>query len=169
MQPWGLWAGVAKGTVEAVSLTWLLCRAGRRLCALPLAHVVETMRPLPIERIAASPRLVLGLSVIRGSPIPVLDIGALLGEPVTDPQRIVTVRTGERLVGLAVETVIGVRSIEPDMLDDLPPLLKDAAGEVVSAIGRLDSELLLFLSTTRLLPQDMREDVRVNGTALGTT
>ena len=161
--------GVTKSGVEAVSLAWLLCRAGRRLCALPLAHVVETMRPLPIEKIAGSPQPVLGLSVVRGSPIPVVDVGALFGESETHPQRFVTVRTGERLVGLAVEEVVGVRSIDPDMLDDLPPLLRDAAGEVVSAIGRLDSELLLFLSTTRLLPGEMPEGVRLNGTAQGTT
>ena len=135
---------------------------------MPLEHVVETMRPLPIERIAGSPRLVLGLSVIRGSPIPVVDIGALFGEPEADPQRIVTARTGGRLVGLAVEEVIGVRSIEADTLDDLPPLLRDAAGEVVSAIGRLDSELLLFLGATRLLPADMLESVRMNGSGQGT-
>ena len=160
---------MAKGAVEGDSLSWLLCRAGRRLCALPLEHVVETMRPLPIERIAGSPRLVLGLSVVRGSPIPVVDIGALFSEPETGPQRIVTVRTGGRVVGLAVEEVVGVRIIEPDRLEDLPPLLRDAAGEVVSAIGRLDSELLLFLSATRLLPLGTLQDARANGTGQGTT
>lgn len=154
---------MAKNVAETVAAAWLLCRAGRRLCALPLDHVVETMRPLPIERITGAPQLVLGLSVVRGSPIPVLDIGALFGEPATDPRRIVTVSTGGRLVALAVEQVIGVRSIQPDALDDLPPLLKDAAGEVVSAIGRLDSDLLLFLSATRLLPEDMPGNVRVDG------
>lgn len=122
------------------------------------------MRPLPIEKIAGSPQPVLGLSVVRGLPIPVVDIGALFSEPDINPQRIVTVRTGSRLVALAVNQVLGVRSIGPVALEDLPPLLREAAGEVVSAIGRLDSELLLFLSATRMLPEGMLEEVGADGT-----
>ncbi len=32
----------------------LICRAGDRVCALPLVHVVETMRPQPIEPVSGA-------------------------------------------------------------------------------------------------------------------
>src|SRR5205809_310773 len=48
-------------------------------CALPLMHVIETMRPLPIEPMACALSFVRGISIIRGAPTPVVDLGALLG------------------------------------------------------------------------------------------
>jgi len=45
-----------------------------------------------------------------------------------------------------------VRAVPPDSVQALPPLLQEAAADGVAAIGRLDAELLLVLSSTRLLP-----------------
>jgi CheY-like chemotaxis protein len=52
--------------------------AGARACAFPLHHVGETMRPLPIKPLAGTPGFVCGVSVIRGTPTPVVDLKALL-------------------------------------------------------------------------------------------
>jgi purine-binding chemotaxis protein CheW len=52
-----------------------------RLCAVPLTHVIEIMRPLPVEPISDVPLFVQGVSIIRGIPTPVVDLGALLGAP----------------------------------------------------------------------------------------
>ena len=129
----------------------LLCRVGARLCALPLEHVVETMRPLPIESMAGAPPFVLGLSTIRGIPMPVVDAGALLysGDP-PKPTRFVSVKAGHRQVVLAVGEVLGVRDISTVSLRDLPPLLSEVGAGVVSAVGALDSALLLVLQTARI-------------------
>lgn len=126
------------------------------MCALPLAHVVETLRPLPVEPLAGAPAFVQGLCVIRGEPRPVVDAARLLstpapGEPPTTA-RFVTVRTGAQQVALAVDAVLGVRTVPPESLQDLPPLLQEACAEAVAAIGRLDAELLLVLRSSRLLP-----------------
>lgn len=134
------------------SISWLLCRVGPRLCALPLENIVENLRPLPIKPIADAPRFVLGLSMIRGAPVPVVDIGSLFDGRATRPQRMVTLEVDGRLVALVVESVIGVRSLGRDACNALPPLLREACGEVVSAIGTLDAELLLFLRAARIVP-----------------
>lgn len=145
---------------------WLLCRLGTRLCALPLENVVETMRPLPTEPLAGAPRFVLGLSIIRGSPVPVLDTAFLFDEHESARERWVTIDAGARLVALAVDHVVGVRAISTTPGTELPPLLREAAGEVVGAIGMLDAELLLFLSAARIVPQELHESlVREGGTA----
>jgi purine-binding chemotaxis protein CheW len=110
------------------------------------------MRILPVEKIAGAPEFVLGLCLIRGAPTPVVEIGLLLGEPALVSGRMVTVRTANGPVALLTESVLGVRSIFPDQLGDLPPLLRGAAGDVVEAVGTLDAELLLFLRAVRILP-----------------
>lgn len=132
----------------------LVCRVRGRLCALPLGHVIETMRPLPTAAIAGAPHFVRGLAVIRGAPVPVLDVATLLGETDTSPGRFVTLTTGTRHVALAVGSVLGVRPIPPDSFHDLPPLLHEAGSEVVASIGLLDAELLLVLQSSRLLARD---------------
>ena len=52
-----------------------------RLCALPLTHVMEIMRPLPVEPIPAVPSFVQGISRPEGFRRPLLLIlGVLLGD-----------------------------------------------------------------------------------------
>src|ERR1039458_3558579 len=92
-------------------MTMLLCRVHGRRCALPLEHVVETMRPLPIGPLAGAPPGVSGLAVIRGAPVPVVDLSRLFSSDVgyieVAPTRFVTVRVGQRVVALAVDRVEG--------------------------------------------------------------
>jgi purine-binding chemotaxis protein CheW len=133
----------------------LLVRAGTQLCALPLAGVVETMRPLPIEGVSGAPAYVRGLAIIRGSPVPVVDLAALVAGATLAPDddaRFVTVRAADRIVALFVSRVVGVRTLAPASLHDLPPLLRDANADVVRSVGALDAELLLVLRSARLVP-----------------
>ncbi|HVZ36331.1 MAG TPA: chemotaxis protein CheW, partial [Polyangiaceae bacterium] len=58
----------------------LVCRVRARLCALPVTQVVETLRPLPAERLAGMPAFVTGVGMIRGEPVPIVDPGLLLGD-----------------------------------------------------------------------------------------
>jgi len=133
----------------------LLCRVETRLCLLPLEHVLETMRPLPVEPLAGLPPFVLGLAVIRGSPTPVLDASSLLGGQRSRPTRFITLRAGSRRVALAVDAVLDVRAVPAAALESLPPLLGMASSEVVSAIGTLDGALLLVLRAARLVPEEL--------------
>lgn len=124
-------------------------------CALPLETVVETMRPLPVQPLAAMPRFVVGISVIRGSPTVVIDAGLLLGTRPSSAGRVVTVRTAHRTVALVVDRVAGIRHIASDSLERLPPLLERVAGDAIEAIGRVDHELLLALRGARLVPDEV--------------
>jgi purine-binding chemotaxis protein CheW len=140
--------------VDRVADVWLICRVQTRLCALPLDHVIETLRPLPVEPVAGAPPFVLGLTVIRGVPLPVVDVARLLGADGAKTERFVTAMAGNRRVVLAVDHVLGVRTVAPQSLHALPSLLHTADVDVISAIGLLDAELLLVLRSARLLPED---------------
>jgi purine-binding chemotaxis protein CheW len=156
---------MTSSVIDIRSVSWLLCRVGPRLCALPLENVVENLRPLPIKPLADAPRFVLGLCMIRGAPVPVVDIASLFGERATEPQRMVTLGAEGRLVALVVESVLGVRSLGPDSFNALPPLLRDACGEVVSAGGTLDAELVLFLRAARIVPDAVWESLAAERSA----
>jgi purine-binding chemotaxis protein CheW len=142
----------------------LLARVGLRLYALPLAGVVECFRPLPVEAVTGAPPFLLGLSVVRGEPVPVVDLGSLLGSgDGGQPSRYVLLRIGERRVALAVGDVVGVRELDADMLRDLPPLLQRAGAEAVTKIGVRDDQLLLLLQLARVVPDELWQALASSG------
>ena len=108
------------------------------------------MRPLAIERVASAPVYLLGLSVIRGENVPVLDAGWLLEGKAGAATRLVVLRVAERRVALAVAEVVGTRALAPAELEGLPPLLAQAR-ELVRALAVLDGGLLQVLEGARLV------------------
>jgi len=141
----------------SIGLRALIVTAGSRACAIPVQYVGETMRPLPVTRMLGTPRFVRGLSIIRGEPVPVVDLRLLLenDESSAACDRFVTIKTGERRVALAVDTVVGLRDLDPTRTQELPPLLNNMNADLIEAIGRSDEELLFVLRATRLVPEEV--------------
>ena len=135
-------------------------------CALPLEHVSETMRPLPVEPIAGVISPVSGVAIIRGGPVPVVDVARLIAGRRSQPSRFVTVDVAARRVALAVDTVVGVRTIHTEALNELPPLLQDAPADVIAGIGTLDAELLVVLRCARLVPEPIWDALEAGRTSM---
>jgi purine-binding chemotaxis protein CheW len=133
----------------------LLCRAAGVLCALPIEHVIETMRLPAVEPLPDAPHFIAGLAIVRGAPLPVIDVARLFGKESELPERLVVARAGQRRVGLAVAAVVGTRVLPDDMLHRLPLLLRDASREAVSDIGALDGELMVVLRAARIVPPEI--------------
>ena len=131
----------------------VLVRSGDLFCALPLESVIETLRSPPITAIAGAPEWVQGVAVIRGATVVVVDLAILLGAALSELKqaRVVTLRVGGRVVGLAVESIIGVREFDRTMLSEVPPLLLHAQPQGLTAIGLLDGELMLVLDGSRII------------------
>lgn len=147
-------AAPVEGDEDGASRLWLLCRTGAVQCALSIERVIEITRPQPIERIASGPQFVLGLSIIRGTPTPVVDLGLIIGSQPGKPGRLLIVKTAPRTIALAVEHVAGIATIEAGVLGRLPPLLQQTATETIAAIGSRDDALLVFLNAGRLVPAE---------------
>lgn len=133
---------------------FLVLRAGNRICALPIVHAVETMRPLPVEPVPGTPPYVLGLSMVRGAPAPVVALGPLCGAASGGAiTRFVLARVGPRRLVLAVDFVVGVSDLQGADLADMPPLVSVVSSEAVEKIGTLDDRLLFLLRATRILDE----------------
>jgi purine-binding chemotaxis protein CheW len=140
---------------DAGQVRMVLARVASRTCALPLAQVIETMRLQPLHPLAEAPPFVRGLSIIRGVPLPVVDVRVLLGEPAGDAQRLLVVRCGTRRVALAVDEVTGVASLDGAALAATPPLAQSGRPELVAALGALDRQLLMLLETSHLIDETL--------------
>lgn len=149
----------AAGTTVTEAI--LLVRVAARWCGLPLGHVIETMRPLPTQKVPGTPPFVAGVALVRGRRTPVVDLRRVFDESLPDePRRMVTLRTGRpangelRVVAVLVDEVAGVHRIHDAMGNGLPPLLGDATRGAVQDISRLDERLVTTLDAARIVPQD---------------
>ena len=135
----------------------LILEVHTRVCAVPVSHVIETMRPLPTEAISGIPSFVLGVAIIRGIPTPVVDLGAVLGASAEhNGDRFVTVRAGNRQVALRVGAVLGISDLDGlTTTQELPPLLQGASQDVIEKIGTLDQRFLEVLQEGWRLPDEV--------------
>jgi purine-binding chemotaxis protein CheW len=114
------------------------------------------MRPLPVEPISGVPSFVQGISIIRGIPTPVIDLGGVVGSPSERAGRFVSLRVGDKQVALSVNAVLGIRDLgEVVMMEALPPLLQRASKEVIETIGTLDEQVLMVLREGWELPDEV--------------
>jgi purine-binding chemotaxis protein CheW len=113
------------------------------------------MRPGRIERIELAPEYLLGLALVRGEMVPVLDAGVLLTGQPSEATRFVVLRVGERSVALAVAEVVGTRALESTLLDGLPPLLANRR-DLIAHMAVLDGKLLEVLESGRLVEVAIR-------------
>ena len=135
----------------------LVVMVGATACAFPLHHVAETMRPLPIKAVAGTPGFVRGVSVIRGTPTPVVDLKALLENSENSPSygRFVTLKLDDRRVAIGVDSVVGLRNLDSAQLGALPPLLRDVTADLIESFGTRDAQLLLVLRAARIVPDEV--------------
>ncbi len=129
----------------------LLVRSGARFCALPIEYVVETLRPLPAEPLTGLPAIVRGVAIVRGQPVPVVELERFLsGTSSGQARRWVVLRVGTRRLVLGVDDVVAVA----DIASDAPgPLLASACDAAVESLAAVDRELLLVLDASRVLPE----------------
>lgn len=149
---------------------FLIFRGRRQLAAVPLAAVAEVLRPLPVSALSDLPPWVLGLSLVRGRALPVLEAGQLIGEAAQidykhapcasqKDQRFVVVHSGKRQAVLAVSGIEGLRRIDVSALQALPALAVSGNRAALNALGVLDGQLLTVLETIRLLSDELWRDI----------
>lgn len=144
----------------AAGVTALVFRAGPLFCALPLGEVVETMRPLQTRPLAGAPPYVRGLTVLRGTPAPVIDLPRLLTGVPAPVDRYVSVRAGNGRIACATGPVIGVREVgRPPDGPDTPfagvPAFTGVPAALIAAVGTIGTEPLLLLNSVAVLPDQV--------------
>lgn len=123
----------------------LTVRVGDAEFGLPAERVRQVLRPPELSRVPVADRRIRGLVSVRGTVLPVLDLGArLLDRPVTGPGRLAIVETSRgELVALLVDGLVDLtelpetedRSASADIARSLPDGLAVRTG--VSTRGRL--------------------------------
>jgi len=125
--------------------------------AVDILVVHEILRMPEITRLPNCPDFIMGVINLRGNVIPVVDVRTRFGFEVagaTDLSRIIVVETGEKLVGLFVDSVHQVVRITENSIDSASEMIDGISDIFISGIGRYRNRLIIILNLDNILFQD---------------
>jgi purine-binding chemotaxis protein CheW len=121
--------------------------------ALPITKVQEINRIVAITKLPQTPDFMEGIINLRGRIIPVIDLRkrfALAMADYTDDSRIIVVEIGGRTVGVIVDAVTEVVTLQSDRIEP-PPTAFAIESQYIQGVGKLDNRLLILLDLDRTL------------------
>ena len=117
--------------------------------AVDILAVQEINRMMALTRVPQSPPEVEGVINLRGKIIPVVDLRVRMGLEVveeTDSSRIIVVDAEDGQVGIIVDAVNEVVTLEGQHIEPTPSLANDDQTEFVEAVAKRDAELVTLLN-----------------------
>ena len=149
-------AGKSEGdnVVAARLETWVTFRLAGELFALPVTAAREILRVSTVTRVPHAPYTVRGIINMRGRVVPVVDFRVRLGLPSTDvspKSRILITSTRTRLLGLLVDEVEQVVSLDANAVAPPPEDVMTNQSEYIVGVYHLDDRLLILLDVERVL------------------
>jgi len=126
--------------------------------ALPIGSVHEIIRYTEPRSVASDAKWIRGVIGLRGKIIPIFDLAARMGVDMADgsqPGKIVIVETGASQVGVMVDQVDEVLTIEEAQLEDVPT----ASSESIEAIAKIGDRLVVLLNAEGLFTEEPAEEL----------
>lgn len=116
--------------------------------ALPIRQIQEIIRYTQPRSVASAENWIRGVLSLRGRIIPIYDLAARLSvtSEITEQTKIVIVDTGSQIVGVIVDGVDEVLTIEDQQIDQAP----GADTDLIDAIAKIDDRLVVLLNTTTI-------------------
>jgi purine-binding chemotaxis protein CheW len=124
--------------------------------AIEVLRVREVVAAMPITRVPSVPRDVRGVVNLRGSVVPVVDLGLRFGGPGLTPTVrtcIVVVESNAEdvgVVGLLVDSVNRVVTLAPDQIEPVPPFGTQVTAELLGGVGVVEQAFVLILVPDRV-------------------
>jgi purine-binding chemotaxis protein CheW len=124
---------------------YLTFRVDDRSYALPAEAVTEVIRTPPVARVPQGPEGLLGLANLRGAILPVASLRGLLGAPLreADESSRALVLAGASPVGLAVDAVDALVSVQSDQVETSQAMMSAQPGERLAGAFRQDDDGVL--------------------------
>jgi purine-binding chemotaxis protein CheW len=127
-----------------------------------LSEVIEVVRLRTITCIPDTPVCVEGVISLRGKVIPLVNMAVKLGLNKLLPvksSRIIVVRVDAQMVGVLVDKVAGVVSLDPGQLTSPDEILKTSA--YLTGIAKIGERIVLLLNFSKFLHDDMNSQIQM--------
>ena len=110
----------------------------------------------PATALPQTPGYMRGVINLRGAVLPIMDLAARLGMPMVEPtvrSVFIVVQAGDRTVGLLVDAVSDILSINDDMVQPTPDVACDTVRSFVRGIISIEDRMISEISLDRILPE----------------
>ena len=131
-------------------------RVGDQEYCVNIMAVREIRGWTPATPLPQQPAFMRGVINMRGAVLPIMDLACRLGMPVIEPSVrsvFIVVQAGDRTVGLLVDAVSDILSINDDMVQPTPDVACDAVRSFVRGIISIEGRMISEISLDRILPE----------------
>jgi purine-binding chemotaxis protein CheW len=130
-------------------------KLGREEYSVSILQVQEIKRITDITRVPHTPDYIKGVINLRGSVLPVIDLKKRLNLPQqtsTEDTRIIIVKVDELSVGMIVDAVSEVMTINQENIDAPDAVVGGSvASNYLSGVGKLENRLLILLNLEEII------------------
>lgn len=123
---------------------------------IPIMKVQEIIRHTDLTRVPQASEFIEGVLNLRGRVIPVVDLRTKFCLPLKEHDkntRIVVVEVKGKVIGMTVDGVSEVLSINADEIDPTPQLGTRVRSEYISGMGKVGDRLMILLDIDRVLSE----------------
>lgn len=135
-------------------------RIGDQEYCVDIMSVREIRGWAPATPLPRAPSFMLGVINLRGAVLPVIDLSSRLGLGQTKPTArsvIIVVRIDTHLVGLLVDAVSDILTVDDAAVQPTPDVSCDAVKSFVKGIIALDGRMISWIVLDRILPEQQAE------------
>ena len=140
------------------------------LYGIDIAVVESIIKVQAITQLPQTPDYIKGLTNLRGTVLPVIDLRIRFGLDVqkdTKQTRVIIVTMGNIKVGMMVDSVSEVLRVPDESIGPLPPMVNSANSVFLKGIVRLENRLIILLEVEKVLSLEGQQTLSAIPTLVG--
>lgn len=144
-------------TAGPAALELIAFRVGSQEFCVDIMAVREIRGWTPATALPQTPRYVCGVINLRGAVLPIVDFGVRLGLPRAEPTArhvIIVTQIGHQQVGLLVDAVSDILTMNEDAIQPTPDVASEQARTFVRGLLPVDQRMISLISLDNILPAE---------------
>ncbi len=128
-----------------------------------IGAVESIIKLQPITAVPRAPSFVEGVTNLRGTVLPVLDLRKRFGlraEEATKDTRIVVVEMNQETVGMVVDAVTEVLRVPEEDIEPPSPIITTVDSVFITGIAKVDERLIILLDLGQVLSPEEKADLQ---------
>ena len=135
---------------------WVTFQMDQERYGINVLQVQEIIRMTDITPVPGAPRYILGVINLRGNVVPIVNTRSRFNLPTVDDSpetRIILVDLDRQLIGIVVDSVAEVVTLESGEIEKAPSLDKAEWVQFIHGVARTGGDLLILLDLSKFLSE----------------